>query len=457
MSLVSALILFAGFSIALLLVPRTGLRKVLAPFRTNALMAYAHALPIWSHPYLDLLKLAEEPSGTYLRLRATMAITALSSAIFIRVLLGQLVPANASLLILVSGIGFMGLIQLERSNVRPNLQRVQNVIHLKIVRPLNRAMAREVAGGKRLRDASLNTTEVLVAAPGKMANLASHQLLPFLGDVVTALIMVALFLVLTGGAYFFVLGIYLIYILAELFLAYSKENTITTDDQKLAQAVLTSFRHYPDDYLSSGLMDVVCRRLLEQKHAQSSRRLEENLNANRESLGGDIANDIVIILMLLILLTQASLSPGQAGQFIAGLLVLFRLTGTIRSAIRRYFRARADAMLSRGLEDHCSRVLRLHGQPGESGSARRAVPTPASSHLSVQINHGMIDLRSQTIPSSRAQLRSIDLDLVGPGCIGITGDSGAGKTTLLRVLAGVYNLQRGEMRLNSRNLRQYSH
>lgn len=457
MTLFSALILITGFSISLLLIPRTGLRRVFAPFRSNALLAYAHVLPSWSHPYFDLLKLAEEQSGTYLRLRATTAITALSSAIFIRVLLGQLVPANASILILLSGLGFIGLIHVERSNVRPSLQRTQNLIHLKISRPLNRAMALEVVGSKRLRDASLNTLETLIAAPGKMANLASHQLLPFMGDVITAFIMVAIFIVLTGGSYFFVLSIYMIYVFAELFLAYSRERSILTDDQKLSQAVLTSFRHHPNDYLSSGLMDVVCSRLQEYKQSQSGRKLEESLSVNRESLGGEIANDVVIILMLLILLAQASLTPGQAGQFIAGLLVLFRLTGTIRSAIRKYFKAKADAMQSRGLEDHCSRVLRRYAYPGESDPGRRKIPTSSPKQLGIQISRGVIDLRSQAIPSSRAQLRSVDLHLAGPGCIGITGDSGAGKTTLLRVLSGIYDLQRGEVRLNARNLKQYSH
>ena len=457
MTIFSALILIAGFSISLLQIPRTGLRSVLTPFRAKALLAYFHVLPSWTYPYFDLLMSADEQTGTYLRLRANAAITALSSAIFIRVLLGQLVPANATVLILLCGTAFIYLTYLERSYLRPILQRTLVLIQIKVSRPLNCAMGKEVVSSKSLRDSNVNTREALITAPSIMASITCHQLLPFMGDVIAAFVMVLIFVLVAGEAYLFVIGIYSIYVLAELLLAYSRERSTQTYDQKLSQAVFKSLRHHPNDYLSSGLTEIVFKRLQDFKRSQIDRRCEEDLSINRESLGGEIANDLVIISILLILFAQASVSPVQAGEFVAGLLVLFRLTGLTKKAIHKYFKAKSAALANRGPEDCVIRVLKRSNSSDKINPGSINIAKSTHNQLEIQVGRGVIDLRSHAFPSSRAQLRSVDLHQAGQGCIGVTGDSGAGKTTLLRALASIYELQRGEIRLNALNIKQYSH
>lgn len=442
---------------SILLIPRTELRRVFAPFRSRALFAYAHVLPSWTHPYFDFLKSVEEQSGTYLRLRATTAVTALSSAIFVRLLLGLLVPANAMMLILFSALAFIGIIYLERSNLRPSLQKTLSLIQLKLSRPLNRALALEVISGNRLRDSTLNTLESLIITPGNVVNISVDYLLPFVGDLIAAIIMVIIFLLLTGGSYFPVLTLYLVYFFAELLLVYSKENFSPTDSQKLSRAVITSFRRHPADYLSTGLMKVVANHISEFKLFQASNKLQRKLSVSREKLGGDIANDVVILLMLLILFGGASISPDEAGQFLAGLLILFRLTGAVRSAIRHYFKAKAAVMQGRSHADICTRALTHYNNLNKSNFRRYGVLTRPMGRVEIEINRGVIDLRCQAIPGSRAQLRSVDLHLVGPGCVGVTGESGSGKTTLLRTLSGIYELQRGTVQLNSQNIKQFSY
>lgn len=457
MTIISALILIAGFSISLLQIPRTGLRSVLAPFRTKALLAYFHVLPSWTYPYFDLLNSVEEQTGTYLRLRANTAITALSSALFVRLLLGQLVPASATVLILLSGTGFICLTYLERSYLRPILQRTQALIQVKVSRPLNCAIGKEVVSSKCLRDSNLNTLEALIAAPNTMASIACNQVLPFMGDMIAAFVMLLIFVLVTGEAYLFVLGIYSFYVLAELLLAYSRERLTQTSDQRLSQAVFKSLRRHPNDYLSSGLTEIVLKHLKDHKRSQSDRKFEEELSLNRERLGGEVANDLVIIGILLILFAQFSVSPVQSGELVAGLLVLFRLTGLTRKAIRKYFKAKIAAKANRGLEDGVLRVLKRSNSSEELTPGRRNIAKSVQNQLEIQFSRGVIDLRSQAFPSSRGQLRSIDLHQTGRGCIGVTGDSGAGKTTLLRALTSIYELQRGELRLNSLNIKQYSH
>ena len=70
------------------------------PIRPQLLLAYARLLPRWSHPFLDLLDPEAPFVGHYVRLALVNTLVSLSLALFIRLLVGVLVPAGSVPLIL---------------------------------------------------------------------------------------------------------------------------------------------------------------------------------------------------------------------------------------------------------------------------------------------------------------------------------------------------------------------
>ncbi|QEY31972.1 ATP-binding cassette domain-containing protein [Synechococcus sp. RSCCF101] len=458
MNLVAASALILGFGVAFLLAGAPPLRPLLVPLRGAAVLTYARLLPAWTYPYFDLLSLLPAQVGSFLRLRATTALISLSSAIFIRIVLGQLVPAQSPFLIVLVGAAFSGLIVLDQVTVKATTARASQFISLQLTRRLNRYTLQACFPSRRLQAWSLKSGETLLGLPDRTAQIASSQLMALLGDLVAIVVMGLVFLLITNGEYSFVFVFYLIYILVELLAAYARQAQPAGPPQlQTAKALLNSYRHYPSSYLEAGLQTPVSRALYELQHSRILERLKTNQIDQSNAMTSEIANDLVVVLILLALLTRTAVTLGEAGLFVAGLLILFRLTALIRIAVRRFFLLKKTVQSQPDLADTIARALAFLRRPipeNEGSAASRILVNAPAPSLSMA--RADLAIRTKAIPLYRNQLRGVSLTHSGCGIVALTGPHESGKTCLLRAIAGLVELQRGEIQIFGCDIRQFS-
>ena len=423
------------------------------PLRNRALVAYSRLLPPWAHPFIELLEPHSILAGAYIRMVLIDALISLSTAAFIRVLLGQLVPAESIGTIVLAGIAFAMLSLLNSRFWQPAQKRLQLAIYARIYARVRREILPNLFHPRRLAFLGTETANSSIAAPSRAATLSSFILLPLISDVPAILVTGAVFLLLAGWSYAPLLLIYALYVGSDLFLAYSRRQVQPADAQKgLARSLLRVYdlnkRIFDESRLFQRISPLV--------FSAASRDVDTQLlrvGEDEDELAGTQNTADLISVILLVLVTSLVLSGSNtSGQLLAGILVLMRLTPMVKKTYVDYTTLRAEA-------------LRMHWFEGVYGDVKkenreilsRTLPVGQVGPVrTVRLRNVNLRIPTPRVPSSCPQLVSVNVSLKAGELVAVVGRSGSSKSSFLRVLTGVYPLSSGQCLINGFDVQQIS-
>lgn len=432
---------------------RSLLLSAFDPLRSRVFLAYARLLPRWSHPFLDLLDQDAHFSGHYVRLALANTLVSLSLALFIRVLIGQLVPAGNVALILCATLLMALLMVCNGVWLQPLMKRLQLSIFVRVHHRIRRTVLPYLFSPSRLAQQGSMRAENSLSVPNAAAQLTAFALLPLLADLPAVLLMVLGFLLLAGPAYAPLLMVYVFYVGLDLFYAYARRQVKDPlQSQVLWRSLLRVYHMHKETFDRNRLFRHVAPRVFnaygddyDQQRRESEGRLE--MSASTEATTDFVT--VVIILLAGVLVISEGLASGA---LLAGLLVLLKLTPLVKRTYRDYQALRRDCLRLTWFGDVYRQI-----DAERMAQLSRALPVSSLREINqLQTRSVSLSIATPAIPQSSPQLRGITLQLKGPGLMAFTGRSGAGKSSLLRVLTGVYPISSGQCLYNGFDSQQLS-
>jgi ABC-type multidrug transport system fused ATPase/permease subunit len=417
----------------------------LDPFRAKALLAYARALPQWSHPFLDLLDREDAFVGAYIWLVLINTGFGLSLPLFVRLLLGEFVPAG-SVALIVSSVVFMLLVSLWNAYwIQPLIKRLQLVIFRRLYRHVRHMALPYLFSPKRLAQQGSVRVERSLALPVSAAQLAAFDLLPLLADGPAVFLMVAGFLILAGPSYAPLLLVYAFYIGLDLFYAYARKRVKDPEGGvEFWRSLLRTYHAHKSAFDQNRLFRFVAPIVFNAYSDDYQGKLRETESRQAMLASTEATTDFVTV-ALISLAAVLVISEGLAsGALLAGLLVLFKLTPLVKRTYRDYQSLRADCLGLAWFGDVYRQIERER-----STRLSRTLPVADLDRITrIQLRNVSLAIPTPAFPESCPQLRGVNLDLAGPGLFAFTGRSSSGKSSLLRLLSGVYPISVGQCLYN---------
>ncbi|MGA1751272.1 MAG: ATP-binding cassette domain-containing protein [bacterium] len=417
----------------------------LDPIRSRALLSYARALPLWCHPFLDLLDRESQFVGQYVRLILINTAVGLSLPLFIRLLLGNFVPSG-SLILIVSSAVFMLLVTVWNALwIQPLIKRLQLAVFRRLYHHIREVALPYLLSPSRLAHQGSVRAERSLSIPTSAAQLAAFDLLPLLADVPALFLMVVGFVVLAGPSYAPLLLIYVFYVGLDLFYAYARRRAIHSDGgTDFWRSLLRTYHTHKKSFDQNRLFRFVAPIVFNAYSDDFEGKLRESESQQALLSSTEATTDFVTV-ALISMAAVLVISQGLASSaLLAGLLVLLKLTPLVKRTYRDYQSLRARSLNLTWFGEvyqqiDRDRVMRLS----------KALPAADLDRIvRVQARNVFLSIPTPSFPQSSPQLRGINLDLSGPGLFAFTGRSAAGKSSLLRLLAGVYPLSAGQCLYN---------
>lgn len=432
---------------------RFGWMALFDPFRSRVFLAYARILPTWCHPFLDLIDQDAHFCGQYIRLTLVNAFASLSLPLFIRILIGELVPARNVLLILTAMLAMALFMVVNALWVQPLMKRLQLAIFVRVHHRIRRTVLPYLFSPTRLARQGAVRVENSLAVPNAAAQLAAFALLPLLADLPAIVAMVIAFLLLAGPAYAPLLFVYVLYVGLDLFYAYARRRVnITEPDQGVWRSLLRVYHMHKASFDRNRLFRYVAPRVFNaygEDYGQQQRASEGRLEIVASTEATTDFVTVVLILLAGVLVISQGLSSGA---LLAGLLVLLRLTPLAKRTYRDYQVMRGDCLRLSWFGE-VYRQIELE----RTAQLSRALPVSELKRINqLEARQLSLAIPTPTLPQSSPQLRGVTLQLLGPALIAFTGLSGSGKSSLLRVLTGVYPLSSGQILYNGFDSQQLS-
>jgi ABC-type bacteriocin/lantibiotic exporter with double-glycine peptidase domain len=426
---------------------------VLDPLRSKALLAYSRMLPSWAHPFIDLLEPHASLVDSYLRLVLLDTCISLSAAIFIRIVLGQLVPAESIGLILLAGTAFAALNILNGKRWQPSCHRIQLALYAKIYGNVRRVILPNLFHPRRLAFLGTETANSSVIAPARAATLCTFSLLPLISDAPAITLMVAIFILVAGWSYAPILLVYALYIAGDLFLSYTKRKINSEDNSsELARSLLRTYNLNKRSLDESKLFQQISPLIFSSVNRDVDLQLKQAGSVEEELVGTQNTSDLISVILLVWVTTLVVSGNGSNGQLLAGVLVLMRLTPLVKKAYADYATVRKEAVRMRWFDGVYNDIKREN-----RAIASRTLPVVLSGVVtSVTLKNVTLRIPTPTIPSSSPQLLSANLVLNNREMVVVVGRSGSSKSTLLRVLTGVYPISGGQCLINGYDVQQLS-
>lgn len=423
------------------------------PLRSKALVAYSRLLPLWAHPFIDLLEPYALLAGAYTRLVLLDAVISLSVAAFIRVLLGQLVPAESIGTIVLVGIAFAMLNLLNSRLWQPAHRRLQLAIYSRIYARVRREILPNLFHPRRLAFLGTETANSSVAAPARAATLCSFTLLPLISDVPAIILTIGVFLLLAGWSYAPLLLIYALYVGGDLFLSYARRQAQTAEGfNPLAKSLLRIYSLNKKSFDDSHLFQWVSPLVFSAASRDVDAQLIRAGQSEEEIVGTQNTADLISVILLVFVTTLVMTSATGSGQLLAGILVLMRLTPMVKKAYVDYTTLRVEALGMRWFEGVYADVKKEN-----QSLASRTLPVGQIGPVrTVQLRNVSLRIPTPKVPSSSPQLVSVNVTFSAGELVAVVGRSGSSKSTLLRVLTGVYPLSSGQCLINGYDVQQLS-
>ena len=421
------------------------------PIRPQLLLAYARLLPRWSHPFLDLLDPESAFVGHYVRLTLFKTLVSLSLALFIRLLVGLLVPAGNIPLILTLTVWMAVLMICNGLLWQPLIKRLQLAIFVRTHHRIRRTALPYLFSPARLAQQGSVRAENSLGVPKAASQLVAYSLLPLLADVPAVVLMVVGFLVLAGPAYAPLLLVYVVYIALDLFYAYSRrQGKGRGSSQKLWRSLLRVYHMHKEAFDRNRLFRHVAPRVFNaygDDYDYQRQKAEDRLEMSASTEATTDFVTVVIILLAGVMVMSEGLASGA---LLAGLMVLLRLTPLVKRTYRDYQALQRGSLSLTWFGDVYRQINAEH-----SAKLSRALPVSSLKMINqLQTRSVSLTLSTPTIPQSSPQLRSVNLQLKGPGLMAFTGRSGTGKSSLLRALTGVYPITSGQCLYNGFDTQQ---
>ena len=423
------------------------------PIRPQLLLAYARLLPRWSHPFLDLLDPEASFVGHYVRLTLFNTFASLSLALFIRLLVGLLVPAGNVPLILTVTVWMAVLMACNGLLWQPLMKRLQLAIFVRMHHRIRRTALPYLFSPARLAQQGSVRAENSLGVPKAASQLTAFSLLPLLADVPAVVLMVIGFLVLAGPAYAPLLLVYVVYIALDLFYAYSRRQIKNRPpSQNLWRSLLRVYHMHKEAFDRNRLFRHVAPRVFNAYGDDYDHQRREGEGRLEMSASTGATTDFVTVLIILLAGVMV-ISDGQSsGALLAGLMVLLRLTPLVKRTYSDYQALQRGSLRLTWFGDVYRKINAEH-----SAKLSRALPVSSLKEINqLQTRSVSLTISTPTIPQSSPQLRGVNLQLKGPGLIAFTGRSGTGKSSLLRALTGVYPVSSGQCLYNGFDSQQLS-
>ena len=417
----------------------------LDPVRSRALLSYARALPLWCHPFLDLLDRESQFVGHYAWLVLINTAVDLSLPLFIRLLLGNFVPSG-SLILIASSVIFMVLVSIWNALwIQPLIKRLQLAVFRRLYHHIREVALPYLVSPSRLAHQGSVRAERSLSVPTSAAQLAAFDLLPLLADGPALFLMVIGFVVLAGPSYAPLLLIYVFYVGLDLFYAYARRRTIRPDGgTDFWLSLLRTYHTHKKSFDQNRLFRFVAPIVFNAYSDDFEGKLRESESQQALLSSTEATTDFVTV-ALISMAAVLVISEGLASSaLLAGLLVLLKLTPLVKRTYRDYQSLRRRSLNLNWFGDvyqqiDRDRVVRLS----------RALPAADLDRIvRVQARNVSLSIPAPSFPQSSPQLRGINLDLYGPGLFAFTGRSASGKSSLLRLLSGVYPLSSGQCLYN---------
>jgi len=279
------------------------------------------------------------------------ALISLSSAAFIRVLLGQLVPAESIGTILMAGIAFTMLNLLNSRFWQPAQKRLQLAVYARIYSRLRREILPNLFHPRRLAFLGTETANSSVSAPARAATLCSFSLLPLISDAPAILLTAAVFLLLAGWSYAPLLLIYALYVGSDLFLSYARRQADSVDGPNvLAKSLLRVYDLHKRSFDESRLFQRISPLVFSAASRDVDRQLLRAGEDEEELVGTQNTADLISVILLVWVTTLVVSGANGSGQLLAGILVLMRLTPMVKKAYVDYTALRTEALRMRWFE-----------------------------------------------------------------------------------------------------------
>lgn len=430
--------------------------KAATPFdalRSQALLAYSRVLPSWAHPFIDLLEPHTSLVGSYIRLVLIDTSLSLSLAIFIRIVLGQLVPAESIGSIVLAGIAFMALNVLNGQRWQPSCQRIQLALYSKIYGTVRSAILPNLFHPKRLAFLGTDTANSSVGAPARAATLCTFSLLPLISDAPSILLMVGIFLLVAGWSYAPLLLVYALYIAGDLFLSYARRKNDSDSSgasNELFKSVLRSYNLNKRSFDDSRLFQHISPLIFSAVNKDVDLQLKQAASVEEEVVGTQNTADLISVILLVWVTTLVVAGNTGSGQLLGGVLVLMRLTPLVKKAYTEYSALRSEAVRMSWFDGVYKDI-----QKENRAMASRTLPVALGGAVtSMTLKNVSLRIATPSVPTSSPQLVSANLVLKAREFVAVVGRSGSSKSSLLRVLTGVYPISSGQCLINGYDVQQ---
>ena len=423
----------------------------LAPLRSKALLAYSRLLPTWAHPFLDQLDQNSRFVGGYIRLVLVDTLISLSAAAFIRLLMGVLVPSESIPAVALAGIAFAALNVTHGLFWKATQQRLQLALYSQIYRRIRADIVPSLFHPRRLAYLGTATAQSSVDAPARVATVCAFRLLPLISDIPAVVSLVVVFLLLAGWSFAPLLLVYFLYVLADLFMTYSRPKPAGGDRSSvMARSLLRVYSTNKASFDRAGLYGRVSPLIF----SAAARDLDANrlrsVNAGEQTATAQNTADMISVVLLITVASFVAAGNAQIGQLLAGILVLMRLTPMVKRSYSDYISLRSEARsLSwfKGVYDDVR-------QEQQAQASRRLPVAGLEAVERMELRNVHLRIPTPQVPSSSPQLSGISLDLRRGDFVAVVGRSGSSKSTLLRVLVGAYPISFGQRLINGYDMEQ---
>lgn len=423
--------------------------------RSKALLAYSRVLPSWAHPFIELLEPHTALVGSYVRLVLIDTFLSLSLAIFIRIVLGQLVPAESIGSIVLAGIAFMALNVLNGRRWQPSCQRIRLALYTKIYGTVRSAILPNLFSPRRLAFLGTDTANSSIGAPARAATLCTFSLLPLISDAPSIILMVGIFLLVAGWSYAPLLLVYALYIAGDLFLSYARrksESDPSAASNELSKSLLRTYNLNKRSFDDSRLFQRISPLIFSAVNKDVDLQLKQAASVEEEVVGTQNTADLISVILLVGVTTLVVAGNAGGGQLLGGVLVLMRLSPLIRKAYMEYGALRSEALRMSWFEG----VYKDIQKENRSMASRTLPVTLGGAVSSVALKSVSLRIATPQVPSSSPQLVSANVVLRARELVAVVGRSGSSKSTLLRVLTGVYPISSGQCLVNGYDVQQLS-